>query len=144
MGDIHGVDHKGRLHRQSLELVDRCPERSESVWVGRLVEPDMAVAKLQKGQPARFSGHCLANEAQGTRRAPGDGPYNAGSGPSHAFQNLTSAYAASVVVIRSHRTSPFCFQGPRAVMTKVYSRPFLRSSSSLDRRSGTEAISVGH
>ena len=46
MGDIAGMNDEGWLHAQSLDLVDRFLERAERVGIGRLVEPDMAVADL--------------------------------------------------------------------------------------------------
>ena len=48
MGDVAGMDHKGRLHRQRLDLADGFLERAERVGIGRLVEADMAVADLQE------------------------------------------------------------------------------------------------
>ena len=56
MGDIAGVNDEGWLDRKRLDLVDRFLERADGVGVGRLVEPDMAVADLQEGQPTRFGG----------------------------------------------------------------------------------------
>jgi hypothetical protein len=54
----------------------------------------------------RFGSRRLADNAHRTRHAACDRPQDAGAGPGHAFQDLASADAAPVVVIRSHRESP--------------------------------------
>src|SRR6266446_6382268 len=46
MGDIAGMNDEGWLHAKSLDLADRFLERAQRVGIGRLVEPDMAVADL--------------------------------------------------------------------------------------------------
>ena len=46
MGDIAGMNDEGWLHAKRLDLADRFLERAEGVGIGRLVEPDMAVADL--------------------------------------------------------------------------------------------------
>src|SRR5437773_6837232 len=66
----------------------------------------MAVADLQKSQSARFDGSSLANDADRTRHATGDGPQDAGSGPGHAFEDFAPADAARLAVIRSHGNLP--------------------------------------
>ena len=60
MGDIARMNDKGWLHGKSLDLVDRFLERAQGVGVGWLVEPHMAVADLQEGQPTRFGSRRLA------------------------------------------------------------------------------------
>src|SRR5215831_19882719 len=88
MGDIAGMNDERWLHAKRPDLADRFLERAEGVGIGRLVEPDMTVADLQEGQPARFGSRRLADNAHRAR------------------DTATSADAALIVVIRSHRRSP--------------------------------------
>src|SRR5262249_42920243 len=134
MGDIAGVNDEGWLDRKRIDLVQRFLERADSVRVRRLVESDMAVADLQEGQPTRFDGPCLADNAHRARDPAGDGPQDAGTGPGHAFENFAPADAALVVVIRSHRQSPLkpgSLARIRSGISKIYSsfsrRPFFRT-----------------
>src|SRR5262249_13746842 len=46
VGDIAGMNDEGWLHAKSLDLADRFLERAEGGGIGRLVEPDLAVADL--------------------------------------------------------------------------------------------------
>src|SRR5262245_13124443 len=96
MGDIAGVNDEGWLDRKRSDLVQRFVERADSVRVRRLVESEMAVADLKEGQPTRFGGPCLADNAHRARDAAGDGPQNAGASPGHAFENFAPADAALV------------------------------------------------
>src|SRR5215813_6497768 len=131
MGDIAGMNGEGWLHAERLDLADRFLERAEGVGIGRLVEPDVAVADLQEGQPARFGSSRLADNAHRARDPAGDGPQDAGTGPGHAFENFAPADAALVAVIRSHRQSPLkpeSLARIRSGISKIYSlfsrRPF--------------------
>src|SRR4029077_5888982 len=124
MGDIAGVNDEGWLDRKRIDLVQRFLERADSVRVRRLVESDMAVADLQKGQPTRFRCPCLADNAHRAGDAAGDSPQHAGTGPGHAFENLAAADAAIVAVIKSHRQSPLkpgSLPRIRSGMNKIYS-----------------------
>jgi hypothetical protein len=51
VGDVASVDQEGRLGLQALHLGDRILEGGERIRVGGQVEADVAVGKLQKGQP---------------------------------------------------------------------------------------------
>jgi len=102
MGDITRMNDEGWLHR-GLDLIDRFLERAEGVGVGRLIEPDMAVADLQEGQSTRFGSRRLADNPHRMRHAACDCPQDASTGPGHAFQDLAPADAVPVIVIRSHR-----------------------------------------
>src|SRR5581483_1921172 len=50
---VAGVENEIWLDGQRLHLRDRFAEGCASIGVGRLVEPDMAVAKLDKGEGLR-------------------------------------------------------------------------------------------
>ena len=54
VADIAGVDHEGRLGRQSIHLGDRLGQRAIGVRVRGLVEADMAVAELEEAERLRF------------------------------------------------------------------------------------------
>jgi hypothetical protein len=63
-----------------------------SALVGRLVEADMTVADLQKGEITRrgLCGHRLADEAERARHAAADSPENPGACPGHALQQAAA------------------------------------------------------
>src|ERR1700757_3143666 len=88
VSDVAGMDDKGRLCRHRVDLGDRLLKGAERIGISRLVEADMTVADLQKGEVARFrvGGGSLADEAQRTRHAAAHGPENAGARPGHALQ----------------------------------------------------------
>src|SRR5215471_14741794 len=127
MGDIAGMNDEGWLHAKGLDLADCFLERTEGIGVGWLVEPDMAVADLQEGQPARFGSRRLADNAHRTRHTACNGPQHAGTGPGLAFQDLAPADAAPIVVLRSHRQSPLkprWLPRTRSRLSKIYSPDF--------------------
>src|SRR5664280_797800 len=119
--DVAGVDHEGRLCRNSFDAGDRPFQRALGIRVGRLVEAHMAVADLQKRQAqssGRFGvgGHgfrsvSLIDQAERMRHPAADGPQHPGAGPGHAFQHLA---AAGAVIVVCHRRSPltrYAFRG---------------------------------
>ncbi len=50
MGKIARVQNKVRLAVQPVDLVDGCLKRARNVRIGRLVEPDVAVADLHESE----------------------------------------------------------------------------------------------
>jgi hypothetical protein len=52
---IAGVDDEVRFVGHGVDLVDCDLERSRNVWIGRLVEADVAVADLHKGEVRAFA-----------------------------------------------------------------------------------------
>ena len=54
MGNVAGVDDEGRRRRHRVDLGDRLLKGAERIGIGRLVEADMTIADLQKGQIPRW------------------------------------------------------------------------------------------
>src|SRR5205807_1392497 len=106
MGDVAGMNDEGWLDCKRIDLGERFLERAERVRICRLIESDMAVADLEKGQPARFGSSRLADNADRTRYAGSDGPQDPGTSPGHAFEDFAPADAARLTLIRTHRQSP--------------------------------------
>src|SRR6516164_2837005 len=100
MGDVAGVDDERRGCRHRVDLGDRLLERAERVRVGGFVEADMAVADLQKCEPARLRlcGRRLPEEAKRPRHTAAHRPEHAGPRPGHALQ-----YSAAVDVCRTRQ-----------------------------------------
>src|SRR5262252_11150051 len=64
MTDVAGMDHKGWLLQQGIDLGDRlfqCPKRVRISW---FIEADMAVADLQERQATGFRRLRLAHDAE--------------------------------------------------------------------------------
>jgi hypothetical protein len=97
MRDIAGVNQKSGFYRQRADLVDRFLQSADRVRVSWLVEPDMAVADLQEGEPARARGLCFADDSKRVWYPARDGPQHARARPSHAFQDLAPADAVIVM-----------------------------------------------
>ena len=53
MGDVAGVNHEGGLVRQSADLADGLGQSGVRIGIGRLVEADVAVGNLDKGEARR-------------------------------------------------------------------------------------------
>ena len=91
--EIAGVDDEIRHGRAGVDLVERELQRCGDVGVGGLVEADVAVADLDKGEVGLlFSVMRLAESAR-DRNASGEGPDQAGAGPGHAFQKTAAVDA---------------------------------------------------
>src|SRR5215469_12685598 len=105
MADVAGVEHECRLLRQAIDLRDGLFERAERVGIGGLVEPDMAVADLQERKAAALRGLRLAHNSERVRDAAGNGPEHARATPGHAFQDLASVEAVSLVDLTHLRIS---------------------------------------
>src|SRR5215469_14842394 len=106
MTDVAGMDHKGWLLRQGIDLGDRlfqCPKRVRISW---FIEADMAVADLQERQATGFRRLRLAHDAERVRHAASNRPQHAGAAPGHAFQHLAAADAVLMIEF-IHRESPF-------------------------------------
>src|SRR5215469_9522587 len=105
MTDVAGVDHKGWLLRQGIDLGDRlfqCPKRVRISW---FIEADMAVADLQERQATGFRRLRLAHDAERVRHTARNRPQHTRATPSHAFQHLAPAKAVSMVEF-THCESP--------------------------------------
>src|SRR5574338_1689985 len=44
VSNVAGMDHEGGLGRHRFDLANGLAQRAERIWIGRLVEADMAVA----------------------------------------------------------------------------------------------------
>src|SRR5262245_11642330 len=86
MGDVAGVNHEGGLCPECTHLGDRFLERAEHIWIGRLVEADMAVRNLDEGK-ARRGGLRLADDLC-CWNASRQRPHETGPAPQHAFERL--------------------------------------------------------
>ena len=99
MRDVAGMDHHRRLFLQLGDAVKRRLQGGVRVGVGLLVEADMAVADLDEGEPvARRRSECLA-QSQSARNPARDRPDDAGTGPSHAFEETAAVNAVFIVVV---------------------------------------------
>src|SRR5258708_24671396 len=89
-----------RLPVQGVDLIHGGLEGSVDIWIGCLVEPDVAVADLYKSE---VLGACLLSTQQtGRRYTPRKAPYHPRSSPLHAFQE-----AAPVNVALEDSRCPF-------------------------------------
>src|SRR6185312_8656032 len=90
MRHVTGMDHERRLCRQCGDFVERLLQGGGGVGIDRLVEPEVTVADLGKGETAvRRGGLCLIDQPR-ARNAARDGPYGGGSCPRHALQKAAA------------------------------------------------------
>ena len=59
--------------------------------IGGLIEPDVAIAHLQKREAGRRRCARVADQTYGMRDATADSPQDAGSSPDHAFEGVAAA-----------------------------------------------------
>src|SRR5579863_4878260 len=50
MRDVAGMDHEGRLFRRGADLADRFRQSLGRIWVGRLIEAEVAVGDLSEAE----------------------------------------------------------------------------------------------
>jgi hypothetical protein len=63
MRNVAGVDNEGRFDRHRLYLGDSFAQRAKRIRVRRLVETDVAIAHLQKGESSGLCGKSVANQS---------------------------------------------------------------------------------
>src|SRR5215475_16074762 len=80
------MDHQRWRLWQFGNAVERRLQRRFRVRVRLLVEADVTVADLDKGEPVRRRGVRGIGEVKSPRHPADNAPHNAGAGPSHAFE----------------------------------------------------------
>src|SRR5580765_2256011 len=102
MAQIAGVNHEIGSLWQSVDLVDRYPQRRSDIRICRLIKTDVAIADLDEGEvPA----HRFLFRTFGEHLRYGDssaqGPNQAGSRPRHTLQKSASVDSVIVEIVRS-------------------------------------------
>src|ERR1017187_3318081 len=110
-GEFRGLGHVAEIARvddelgrlgQRIDLVHGGLQRSHHVRIGRLVEPDMAVADLHESHLALgLARVCRFGECARAENADDDGPDYACSSPGHAFEESPAVDSVVVVVVKS-------------------------------------------
>ena len=83
---------------QRVDLFDGGVQCARHVRVSGLVEAHVGVADLHEMEFA-LGGFGILAEGAGAQNAAADGPEDAGSGPSHAFEESAAVDAVVVVIV---------------------------------------------
>jgi hypothetical protein len=96
MGEVPGVEEKGRCRLERVDLGERQLQRGHHVGIRRALKANMGVANLHEGKiPARrLSCRGLRRrglaECPGREESPGHGPDEPGPGPGHAGEDVAT------------------------------------------------------
>src|SRR5260370_17919910 len=98
-----GVKDEIRLVGHGVDFVDGGLQRSRYIRIRRLVETDVAIADLYKGEVRPFAGifAVALGECPGHRDAATHGPDQARASPCHALQEPAAIHAALVEVLQT-------------------------------------------
>src|SRR5262249_23936689 len=89
MGEVPGVEEKGRCRLERIDLGDSQVQRGHDVGIRRALEADVGVADLHEGKiPA-----LRLVRASVTRGVPGQGSDEPGPGPGHTDEDVSTLEA---------------------------------------------------
>src|SRR6476660_4406123 len=102
MSQVPGVQHEGRCLGERIDLCDRVAQGRGDVFVGVLVEADMAITDLDETQVSTgCSVRSVRTSVEGlrTENATRDGPEDPRTGPRHAFKKPPAVDSVLVVIM---------------------------------------------
>src|SRR5262249_29785091 len=99
MGEVPGVEEKGRRRLQRIDLGDGQVQRGHHVGIRRAFEADMRIANLYEaeipllGLPRRELCRCGLSERPGREESASQGPDEPGPGPGHTGEGVSTREA---------------------------------------------------
>src|ERR1700758_3713789 len=102
MAQIAGVDHEIGSLGQSVDLVDRYPQRRGDIRICGLIKTDVAVADLDKGEIPTFCGILFRTLGEYPRHghARAQSPNQAGPRPCHTLQESATVVTVIVEIVQ--------------------------------------------